>query len=309
MARLSERPRRYVKARLTSNAAAAGHRRWDSRCRGCSTECNPVLSITAPTAAQAQSQSQFCEGRGDGCGGNFPGSVCCPGLSCFLLAVPLAPCPGGLSTASVGSGSIPVDSERAVRSASSAEPGARGRLIARVLAGAWRAAPPPPDFTVGDLEAAAPLPTSRGLERSPGGGFGAPRSPRPRPARASVRRSGSTRSTPKSTRSRPPASCSGWTRRAWRRWSSRAGDRAPLPRGRAPPVHRPRRGGPARGDGAGSGRSCRPAGGPLPGRVEPDVLATGDGQRPSQEIAVPPAKAVTVRRPRNAPVASPSSWA
>jgi hypothetical protein len=38
-----------------------------------------------------------------------------------------------------------------------AEPGARGRLIARVLAGAWRAAPPPPDFTAEDLEAAAPL--------------------------------------------------------------------------------------------------------------------------------------------------------
>jgi len=33
MARLSERPRWYVKARLTGNAAAAGHRRWDSRCR------------------------------------------------------------------------------------------------------------------------------------------------------------------------------------------------------------------------------------------------------------------------------------
>ena len=38
MARFSERPRRYVKSRLTGNAAAAGHRRWDSRCRGCSTE-------------------------------------------------------------------------------------------------------------------------------------------------------------------------------------------------------------------------------------------------------------------------------
>jgi Uncharacterised nucleotidyltransferase len=34
---------------------------------------------------------------------------------------------------------------------------AYARLIARVLAGAWRAAPPPPDFTAGDLEAAAPL--------------------------------------------------------------------------------------------------------------------------------------------------------
>ena len=33
MARLSERPRRDVKSNLTGNAAAAGHRRWDSRCR------------------------------------------------------------------------------------------------------------------------------------------------------------------------------------------------------------------------------------------------------------------------------------
>jgi Coenzyme PQQ synthesis protein D (PqqD) len=53
-----------------------------------------VLSITAPTAAQAQSRSQVCAGRGNGCGDSFPGSVCCPGLSCFLLAQPLVPCPG-----------------------------------------------------------------------------------------------------------------------------------------------------------------------------------------------------------------------
>ena len=32
-----------------------------------------------------------------------------------------------------------------------------GGLVARVLAGAWRAVPPPPDFTVDELEAAAPL--------------------------------------------------------------------------------------------------------------------------------------------------------
>jgi Uncharacterised nucleotidyltransferase len=37
------------------------------------------------------------------------------------------------------------------------EPGARGRLIARILTGAWRMAPPPPDFTADELEAAAPL--------------------------------------------------------------------------------------------------------------------------------------------------------
>jgi hypothetical protein len=32
-----------------------------------------------------------------------------------------------------------------------------GRLLARVLAGAWQAAPPPPDFTADELETAAPL--------------------------------------------------------------------------------------------------------------------------------------------------------
>jgi hypothetical protein len=43
MACLSERPGRNDKSRLAGHAAAAGHRRWVSRCRGCATEpCGPV---------------------------------------------------------------------------------------------------------------------------------------------------------------------------------------------------------------------------------------------------------------------------
>jgi Uncharacterised nucleotidyltransferase len=37
-----------------------------------------------------------------------------------------------------------------------AEPGARGRLIARILSRAWRATPPPPDLTADELEVVAP---------------------------------------------------------------------------------------------------------------------------------------------------------
>ena len=91
-----------------------------------------VLSITAPTAAQAQSQTclVFLAVRV-----SAGGAPCCPLLTC--IAPGNIPC----SPTSPPSAFAPT-----------LEP-----LIARVLAGAWRAAPPPPDFTAEDVAAAAPL--------------------------------------------------------------------------------------------------------------------------------------------------------
>ena len=82
-----------------------------------------VLSITAPTAAQAQSGPPLV------CSGPILYQRC--GLQCGVL--------------------LHLRARQHPRCVSAS------RLIARVLAGAWRAAPPPPDFTAGDLEAAAPL--------------------------------------------------------------------------------------------------------------------------------------------------------